>query len=77
MADLTSLGSDIVSVGGVVNYVAPEFGGEIQAVGHATEMVGDFAQGNIVGGVCQGVEAVYAGTVGEVASLVEDVFNFL
>jgi hypothetical protein len=77
MSDLTSFGSDLVSVGGYVNYVAPEFGGEIQAVGHATEMVGDFAQGNIVGGVCQGVEAVYSGTVGEVASLVEDVWNFL
>ena len=75
--DLTTVGGDLVTVGGCVNYVAPEIGGEIQAVGHAMEAVGDFAQGNVVGGVCQTVEAVYSGTVGEVASVVEDVFNFL
>jgi hypothetical protein len=75
--DLTTAGGALVTAGGYVNSVAPEFGGEIQAVGHGMEAVGDFAQGNVVGGVCQTVQAVYSGTVGEVASVVEDVFNFL
>jgi hypothetical protein len=36
---VAGFGSDLVPAGGNVRYVAPEFGGEIQAQGYALELV--------------------------------------